>query len=311
MLVSARNTREVHQVELPLTEEEFYQQCEEFVRKYHAPPTSFIIPVYNEERNLPHFMASLEHTTNRINSPREFIFVLNGCTDNSGEIIRRYMKGSRLKMKLIECSQRGIVPAFVAGIANRDMQGYVGKIDADILLHPHTLDLLIMDLTQNPQSYVTYAEPFPIDSVCVYNQVEHNPPLRSRRLYIHGRTSLYRDDPFSLLTDRTPLEKIQVEDIFLSFFFAYFLGLDSIRRCPHAIIYSKTVKSLEDLAIQTARVSLELERIFNIYPPFRILKELLTREIYSSQYLSLLDGLDLPNDKSLRNDVWPRLSTTK
>lgn len=309
LLVSARNERFPHDVDEPLTEKAFREKCQKFTEKGQSPiSATFVIPVHNEERSLPHFLTSLEYASNLIGAQREFIFVVNGCTDRSEEIIRRHISGSLLNMRLMS-SEKGIVKAFRAGIEARDIQGFVGKLDADTLLHPHSLDLISMFLVEHPDVRATYAEPTPIDSQFPYNEAEHNPIIRSKRLYLHGRTSLYKDNPFATVTNQDILQTIQVEDIFLSFFFAYFYGLGSIARTPHAFVYSKTVKNLDDLVTQIARSSSEMARIFEAYPPFKLLEKLLEREIYPSPYKQIVEEAKSQTPESLNE--WAQLKSTK
>jgi len=164
-------------------------------------------------------------------------------------------------------------------------------------------------LVEHPEVHATYAEPTPIDSQFPYNEAEHNPMIRSKRLYVHGRASLYRDDPFAAVTNQDIFQSIQVEDMFLSFFLVYFCGLKSIARTPHALVYSKTVKNLEDLTIQIARSASEMARIFEVYPPFMILEKLLDREIYPSLYKEIVD--EVRKQTREPRDEWPQLKSTK
>lgn len=309
LLMSARNEKMPHQVEEALPEKVFRQKCKDFRNnKYRNPNSSFIIPVQNESKNLPQFLTFLENTANYTNTAREFIFVINGSTDNSADIVERFLSQSYLNVCSIS-SKTGIMQAFLAGIEARKQDGFVGKIDVDTILHPHSLDLMQMHMVENPQIQATYAEPTPLDSQFEFNEAEHNPPIRSERLYIHGRASLYKNNPFKELTTLACLEDIQVEDIFLSFFYIYFYGFDAIDRTPYALVYSKTIKNLEDLAKQLSRTESEMDRLFKVYPPFKLLHQLLEREIYPSHYK------DTVNDakKYVTSNVkeWTRLESTK
>lgn len=310
LLIAARNEKEVHYIDNPLTEKSFHIKTVRFRNKHSTIPyASFIIPIYNESRNLKYFLASLEHATNKLAQKREFAFVLNGCTDNSEKIICRYSKESYLNIKTIT-SKKGIINALKAGIAARKLQGFVGKLDADIILHPHVLDLMSMCLTDNPEICVTYAEPVPIDSKNIYNEAEHSPMIRSKRLYFHGRASLYQKNPFETIEKLDIFKHIFAEDLFLSFYFVYFYGLDSIKRAPFAFIYSKTVNNYRDLAKQILRTKLEKEKIFKFYPPFAVIDQLLERELYPSDYKILFDKATSLNVK-MGTAKWTRIESTK
>lgn len=289
LLVSASQEKLPHTVDGPLPERTFRERVRDFKERHpEVPPASFVIPVYNEAKNLPHFLAFLENAENQTGTEREFVFVVNGCTDNSEHIIRRYLAQSYLNARIIS-SDRGIIPAFKAGLEDRQLDGYVGKLDADTILHPHTLDLMQMHLTDNEGAEVTYAEPTPLDGQSDYNQAEHNPILRSKRLYYHGRTSLYRHNPLEGLKDQNIPADLKAEDIFLSFYYAYFHGLDSISRTPHALVYGRTTRTFEDLVTQVSRSKSEISRIYEAYPPFKILGKVLEREVYPGAYRSVTE----------------------
>jgi SAM-dependent methyltransferase len=310
LLVSAGLEKLPHVVDAPLPERTFRDKCRAFLESHpEVTPTSFVIPVHNEARNLPHFLAFLENASNQLCAEREFIFVVNGCTDNSEQIIRDYLGGSYVNGRVVRISDRGIVPAFKAGIQDRRLNGFVGKLDADTVLHPHTLDLMQMFLSENDGVQVTYAEPTPLDGQGEYNRAEHNPIMRSRRLYYHGRTSLYRGNPMAELTDQDVPSELKAEDIYLSFFYAYFHGLGSMARTPHALVYSRTVQNFEDLVAQASRSKSEIGRVYAAYPPFRTLGGVLERAVYSRQYRSVTQRASEQATDGVNE--WTRLRTTK
>lgn len=307
LLVSARNEREVQMPQEALREREFRKKCAEFVELYLTrTPSSYVIPVHNESKNLPHFLSFLENIANQLDTEREFIFVVNGSTDDSEEIIQSYIPESYLKMK-IKHSDTGIMQAFEAGIEAREYDGFVGKLDVDTILHPHSLDLMEMNLTEKSELQATYAEPTPFDAQQLYNEAEHNPLIRSKRLYIHGRSSLYRGDPFAELNDRSVIQKLSAEDIFLSFYLAYHFGLDSMASTPHALVYSKTVISYDDLVKQLSRNASEMQRVFDVFPPFRSLDKLLQREIYPGPYQEVIFDAKTKINDTLEG--WPPLKS--
>lgn len=309
LLVSAGNEKLPRAIDKPLAERQFRDKCSAF-SELHAikQSASFIIPVFNEEKNLPHFLAFLENSKNLLGINREFIFVVNGCTDNSEKIIHEYLDQSYLNLRVVS-SQKGIIPALKAGIEERSFDGFVGKLDADTILHPHTLDLMHMFLAEEKGVKVTYAEPTPLDSQSGYNHAEHDPVLRSERLYFHGRTSLYRRSPFDELKDHEIPPELKAEDIFMSFFYSYFHGLSSIALTPHTLVYGRTVGSLDDLVAQVSRSKSEIERVYKSYPPFRIMGRLLEREIYPGEYHRIFEEANSLSSSNI--DEWTRIGNTK
>lgn len=309
LLVVAGKEKVPHSVDEPLSNEAFLEKCRAFSEQVtEVVPASFIIPVHNEEKSLPHFLTSLDATTNEINGQREFIFVVNCCTDESVRIIKEYISTSKLKAKLVS-SDKGIVVAFRKGISESSLNGFIGKLDADTVLHPHALDLMQMFLVENPSILATYSEPRPNDTITLYNAAEHIPSLRSRRLFFHGRTSLHRFNPFQELLDERSLGELRAEDYFLSFYYAYFRGLGSIARTPHAVVYGKSVQTFHDLAMQLTRANAEIERVCHSFPPFRTIRSLLDREVFSSEYKQILDSAKGKVEEE--KEGWTRLESTK
>lgn len=86
--------------------------------------------------------------------------------------------------------------------------------------------------------------------------------------------------------------------------------MDSIRRASYAIIYSKPIKSIFDLAKQIIRTKKEKEIIFKYYPQFEILDKLFYREIYSKKYKILVNKAMNLNIKT-RKCEWTRIESTK
>lgn len=307
-LIIAGNKKTPHTRDALLGEKEFRERCISFRRRFpNNPAATYIIAVFNEEKNLPHFLAFLESAKNETNTKREFIFVINGCTDNSENIIKKFADSTYLKVKVIS-SPIGIVAAYIAGIQARTLNGFIGKIDADVFLHPHILDLMQMHLVEEEHIQVSYAEPIPSDSKCDFNESDHVPEIMSKRLYYTSKTSLNRIDPFGIDEVKSILQGFRAEDMFLSFYFVYFFGLNSISRTPHGCVYAKTVRNYEDLVKQISRMNSEMEREFQAYPPFKILLRVLEQRIYPSKYQAIFNRAKA---ESAYVEEWTRIESTK
>ncbi len=309
ILVFASMKKVPHKHDESLGEKEFQKKCEVFRKKYTKnPPTSFIIPVYNEEKNLRQFLTFVENSENKTNTKREYIFVINGCTDNSEEVLVRYLKQSLLDWKLLK-SDKGITPAYKKGIEERNLDGFIGKLDADVVLHPHLLDLMQMDMVENENLQVTYAEPTPLDAINAYNANDHNARLMSKRLYFTSKASICREDPFVKHDLEEILKGVMAEDIFLSFYYAYYYGLDSIGRTPNGLVYCKTLGNFEDLVKQQSRADSDIKRLFEAHPSFAILGRIMEQEVYSgTEYHSLVEKARV-NKKYV--EEWTRIMSTK
>lgn len=303
VLTARRGILTPHAVDLPLTAREF--AARRGLRS--SIPATFVVPVRDEAENLPKFFSFLENASHDATEAREFVVVLNGCTDTSAEVARRCAAGTELDVRLVE-SEPGIVPALRAGIAARRLDGYVGKLDADVIIHPYALDLMHYRLDAHPDVFVTYSEPVPIDAAQSYNRPEHNPAELSRRLYFNGKASLYRSDPFVLPGVASVADDLRAEDVFLSFYLTYFHGLESIDRTPHAIVYHKTIGSYQDLVAMISRTRSEIGRILRRIPEFGVLDQVLAQEAAPGEYRALLERAET---EARYVDDWTRLVTTK
>lgn len=298
-----------HDIDNPLGDKDFMKKCQIFKDTHLAvPDASFVITIYNEANNLPHFLSFLEAIKNETGMRREFIFVLNGCTDESENILHTFLNQTALKAKVITSLEKGILPAFKEGMRNRDYDGFVGRFDADIFLHPHTLDLMQMHLAENKLAQVTYAEPLSMDSPSAYNEPWYNPNILSKRLYYTGKTSLYRENPHVREDIRDMPSNLIADDIFTSFYLTYFYGLGSISRTPHALVYEKVVNNFDDLVNQQSRCDSEITRILDAYPHFNNLNGLTVQEVFPSAYLDLINKT---KEKSTYVEDWIRLESTK
>ncbi|MDP3093547.1 MAG: glycosyltransferase family 2 protein [bacterium] len=97
---------------------------------------SIIVPVYNEEKNLPLFYQSLSKTTSSLEDRYDFevIFVNDGSTDNSAEVLEK-LSASDSRVKYIEFSRNfGKEIALTAGLGCAKGQAVL-TLDAD-LEHP-------------------------------------------------------------------------------------------------------------------------------------------------------------------------------
>jgi predicted SAM-dependent methyltransferase/glycosyltransferase involved in cell wall biosynthesis len=249
-----------------------------------------VIPVHNEEDRLPQFFWSLLSTIKKAPlKDFEVIFALNSCSDSSEELVQYFADQADFSVKVIK-TKKGILPAFMGGINARELDGYICKIDVDTSPHPQALGLMYMYLSDNKHVQVTYAYPRPKeDEVNPYNVGEKFQHFRTQRNYFHGRTSMYKENPFNLFDPNLVKNSgVVVEDMVLSSCCAYYFGLDSISPTSHAIVYSPTPKTLDDLVHQRSRVRRENKRILAQFPQFRILKHVLSRKTL----------LPTPDDKS-------------
>ena len=106
--------------------------------------TAIIIPVYNEEENLPILFENIE----KINRPEfTFIFVNDGSNDNSLKTLKtvefdNYLINHKKNLGLASAVKSGI------DIAKKLDIDYVVKVDADIQHNLEEIDLLLSEINE-------------------------------------------------------------------------------------------------------------------------------------------------------------------
>jgi dolichol-phosphate mannosyltransferase len=86
------------------------------IEKMDVPTYSVVLPVFNESENLPILYDQLAAIMNSLNEPYELLFVDDGSTDNSVELIKGF-RSSNLSVKLISLSRNfGHQRALTAGL---------------------------------------------------------------------------------------------------------------------------------------------------------------------------------------------------
>lgn len=106
------------------------------------PRISVVIPAYNEERYLPHCLASLQKQTH---PPLEVIVVDNNSTDKTAEIAKS------LGAKVVFEKKQGIAHARDAGF--KAVKGeIIARTDADSQVPPDWLEKIIEFFEKSPQA---------------------------------------------------------------------------------------------------------------------------------------------------------------
>lgn len=108
---------------------------------------SVILPVYNEEKNLPELYLELKEVLDKLNNEYELVFVDDGSEDNSLNVLKN-LSEKDLKVKVIKLRKNfGQTAALDAGIRNSQ-----GKIliamDSDLQNDPKDIPRLIKKLEE-------------------------------------------------------------------------------------------------------------------------------------------------------------------
>ena len=111
------------------------------------PDLSVVIPVYNEEQNLPPLWAELRAVLESLELEFEVVFVDDGSRDRSAELIRGFREQDR-RVRLVRLkANAGETAATDAGF--RAARGrWVVTMDADLQNDPHDIPALLGHLDQ-------------------------------------------------------------------------------------------------------------------------------------------------------------------
>ncbi len=105
------------------------------------PQISIIIPVYNTEQFLKSCINSL---INQSFENCEFIFVDDGSTDQSCNLIRSYKKNDN-RIKLVMQDNKGVSSARNTGILNSKGE-YIGFVDSDDYIESDMYEILYKEI---------------------------------------------------------------------------------------------------------------------------------------------------------------------
>lgn len=106
---------------------------------------SIIVPCYNCEKYIIRAIKSLESQTYK---NFEVIIVNDGSTDNSDEIIKSYLKDTKLRYKYFYQENSGVSKSRNKGIDNASGK-YIAFLDADDLYHKEFLQSLVSVIESN------------------------------------------------------------------------------------------------------------------------------------------------------------------
>lgn len=113
-----------------------------------SPKFSLVIPIYNEEEVLPELLRRLRPVlTDLNNTSYEMIFVDDGSTDRSAEIILDSLE-SFPQLRLIKLSRNfGLQPAVTAGLAHARGE-IIGLMDGDLQDPPELLPQMLAKIEE-------------------------------------------------------------------------------------------------------------------------------------------------------------------
>lgn len=314
------------------------------------------IAIRNEEGAITLFMNSLVQAVKSLSHAIvcETIACVNGSSDNSSQILFEMQQNNCynvLNLKIIQ-SKEGKIEAQKAILASRSLNGRIALIGADTILDTHCLIELWNYLDQDDSLKTVYASMIPMQkhnrqSFTSWIQQAHYefPDVLTLRRYIHGRCFMLQkasnlDEAYrytngskivsetnyssSLNIDRGAL----VDDIYLSRYFVYKYGVESIKQVLKARLWFVPPHTLRDFYHGQRRMILENIRMSLLFPEFEYIQARFFRRTIRKDKLSELTIRNKLRyltyhffEKSIQtiakfsrcgiNDIWIELRSTK
>jgi len=112
------------------------------------PTVSIIIPLFNEKESLEHLVRQLEKIEVKKWAFTEYVFVDDGSTDDSFEVLKKLIGKTKRKLILIRFRKNlGKSAALSVGFSETQSD-YLATLDADLQDEPHEIPLLLEKLDQ-------------------------------------------------------------------------------------------------------------------------------------------------------------------
>jgi glycosyltransferase involved in cell wall biosynthesis len=108
----------------------------------NAPRYSIVVPVFNEQENLPELHARLTAVMQKLGEPYEILFVDDGSRDNSRALIRQFAAKNKSVRGLFLSRNFGHQPAIAAGIDHARGDAVIA-MDSDLQDPPEFIPTLV------------------------------------------------------------------------------------------------------------------------------------------------------------------------
>lgn len=154
----------------------------------NKPSLSIVIPVYNEENNLRPLYSELTQVLRQLNQSYEIIYIDDGSTDKSFEILSAIHTEDKL-VKVIQFRRNfGQTAAFAAGFDNA-VGELIVTLDADGQNDPNDIPKLLATLTGGDYDFVTGWRVDRKESFLrrIFSKAANKIISRSTHLVIHDR----------------------------------------------------------------------------------------------------------------------------
>jgi biofilm PGA synthesis N-glycosyltransferase PgaC len=214
---------------------------------------SLVVCVYNEEKNLPHFLKAVQGATGPSFRIREMIFVASGCTDQSVDILQEAALADD-RIRLVVVARRdGKASALRMGLS-RATQEIVLLENADTVPAPGAYEALLSPF-QRPGVGLVTAHPRPADPANGF--VER---LGEVLWEVHDRISTISPkagEAFAFRRTDPPLDDdVEDDDTFVGIYVGS-QGCESVY-ARDAIVYNRPPSTFGELSRQRYRINRQI-----------------------------------------------------
>lgn len=172
---------------------------------------SVIIPVYNQAEKLKQTLVSLNKQTYR---DLEIIIVNDGSSDNPEKIFMDFLAANTSELSFYFINQNNLGAPAARNHGFRESKGeYLFFCDADAILEPNALEVLLGNLSQNPEASYAYSS-FKWGRK-VFKGRPFDAALLRKEPYIHTMALIRRGD-FPVTAWDENIKKFQDWDLWLT-----------------------------------------------------------------------------------------------
>jgi glycosyltransferase involved in cell wall biosynthesis len=156
-----------------------------------SPKISIIVPCYNQSE---YISETLDSVLSQTYDNWECIIVNDGSTDNSEEVVSRFLKLDQ-RFRLITIPNKGLAGARNVGVSN-SFGEYILPLDADDLISPNFLYELYITLNSDKINKISYSKAYKFGAV---NEFWNLPEFEREKMFFKNQiycTALYRKTDF-------------------------------------------------------------------------------------------------------------------
>ncbi len=170
---------------------------------------SIIVPVYNAEK---YIVETMEHVVAQTYEDWEMLLVVDGCGDDSAQVIREYQKSrgeGRLRV-LVNEENKGAARSRNRGLLEAGGR-YIAYVDADDLWRPEKLDRQLQYMREKQAAFVFTGYEFADEEGVGTGKVVHVPSRLTYREALKNTTIFTSTVMFD--TQRIPREMLEMPEI--------------------------------------------------------------------------------------------------